>query len=479
MTDLPLLELRGVTKRFPGVIANDDVSLSLAAGEVLGVLGENGAGKSTLMNILAGLVSQDQGEILISGAPVRFSTPSEAAAAGVGMVHQHFKLIGALMVRENLALGEPRWGRRVIDYKQLETTVGRLADALHLTIDFSAVVDDLSISQQQHVEILKALSRDPRILILDEPTAVLAPEERAGLFAMLGRLKDRGIGVILISHRLEDILEACDRVLVMRQGRVVGGGDVAGRNRADLVRMVVGDDLPAVERRSAAAGAPVLRVEGLTLRRANGAPAVESVSFELRAGEITGLCGVDGNGQGELIEVIAGMLVPQRGRIVYHLRGEDRSGPLSPARLRALGLAHIAEDRLRHAVVPAFTLTANWLLTNLGNRDLAPHGWLREDRAGARCREAIRAYDIKAENADVMLRHLSGGNQQKIVLARELAEDPELVLAAHATRGLDVRTIDFVTRELLRARDRGAAVLLLSSDLDEVWEISDQVMVMS
>jgi simple sugar transport system ATP-binding protein len=443
------------------------------------VLGENGAGKSTLMNILAGLVRPDAGEIFIDGVAAHLATPRDAANAGIGMVHQHFKLIDSLTVRENLALGDRRWGRRVVNYGLLGTTIGTLARNLGMKFDPLARIERLSIGRRQQVEILKALSRSPRILILDEPTSVLAPEERGGLFAMIARLKSRGTGIILISHRLEDILETCDRVSVMRQGRVVGGGAVASLARADLVRMVVGDDLTGIEHRAAAAGRPVLTVEGLTLRRANGSQAITDATFELRAGEITALCGVEGNGQSELIELIAGIQVPQSGKVTYHLGGAARPGPLTPAALRALGVAHVPEDRLRHGVVGTFSLTGNWLLTNLWNTAFAPRGWLRPDRARRRCGEAIRAYDIKAGGPDDTLRKLSGGNQQKLVLARELADAPGLVLAAQPTRGLDVRTIDFVLRELLRARDRGAAVLLLSADLDEAWEVADRVMVMS
>ncbi len=479
MSPPPLLELRGVTKRFPGgVVANDDVSLSLAAGEVLGVLGENGAGKSTLMNILTGLVVPDAGEIRIDGL-AHFVSPRDVAAADIGMVHQHFKLIDTLTVEENLALGDRRWGWPVIDYGRLRETLGALARELGLALDLAARVNRLSIGQQQQVEILKALSRRPRILILDEPTSVLASEERGHLFGMVARLKESGTGVILISHRLEDILETCDRVVVMRQGRVVGGGAVVGLDRADLVRMIVGESLPGIEHRAASTGRPVLTVEQLLLQHPNGLPAIAGATFELLAGEITALCGVDGNGQSELIELIAGMRNPQSGKLVYHLAGSEHVGPLAPAALRALGVAHVPEDRLRHGVISAFSLTDNWLLTNLWSGRFAPGGWLRPERARISCDGAIRVYDIRARGATDLLRTLSGGNQQKFVLARELADTPGLVLAAHATRGLDVRTIDFVLRELLRVRDRGAAVLLLSADLDEVWHVADRVMVMS
>jgi len=475
----PLLELRGITRRFPGVLANDDVSLTLARGEVLGLLGENGAGKSTLMSILAGLIAPDSGAVLISGRETVLPSPLAAAAAGIGMVHQHFKLIGAMSVRDNLALGDVRWGRFTVDYPELTVSIGRLAVELQMEVDFDAVIDDLPVGRQQQVEILKALSRNPAILILDEPTAVLTPHERDGLFRMLARLKARGAGIVLISHRLEDVIEGCDRAVVMRQGRIVGGGPVAGLDRADLVRMVIGDDLAEIERRPGAAGAPVLRADGLVLRRPNGTIAVDGASFDLRAGEIVALCGVDGNGQGELVQMLAGMLRPHAGGLTYWLHGREIAGPLSAAALRQLGLGHVAEDRLRHAVVPNFSLVANWLLTALFHGGLAPRGWLNLATAEARCGAAVRDYDVKAPGNGVPIRQLSGGNQQKLVLARELHGAPELVLAAHPTRGLDVRTIAFVQRELLRARDRGAAVLLLSADLNEVWAIADRVMVMA
>ena len=480
MVPPPLLELRGVTKRFPGIVANDDVSLTLAAGEVLGVLGENGAGKSTLMNILAGLVVPDTGEVRIDGLVTAHASPREAVAAGIGMVHQHFKLIDTLTVQENLALGDPRWGSIVIEYGRLGKTLGALARELGMNLDLTARVNRLSVGQQQQVEILKALSRRPRILILDEPTSVLAPDERGRLFEMVARLKRSGTGVILISHRLEDILETCDRVIVMRQGRVVeGGAVVAGLDRSDLVRLIVGESLPGIEHRAASAARPVITVNHIEVLHPNGVPAVAGATFELRAGEITALCGVDGNGQSELIELLAGMRAPQGGSLTYHLAGSDHVGPLAPAVLRALGVAHVPEDRLRNGVIGAFSMSDNWLLTNLWSSRFAPAGWLRPEQARKQCREAIRAYDISARGPSASLRTLSGGNQQKFVLARELANAPELILAAHATRGLDVRTIDFVLRELLRARDRGSAVLLLSADLDEVWHVADRVMVMS
>lgn len=477
-TGAPLLSLRGITKKYSGVVANDDVSLSVDAGEVVGLLGENGAGKSTLMHILSGTVSPDSGEIRLDGGRARFSSPRAAALAGIGMVHQQFMLVGALTVEENLALGTLGCGRFVVDYAGLREGVSALARELGMAIDFAARIQDLPVGKQQQIEILKTLSRGPRLLILDEPTAVLPPEERAGLFRLIKQLKSRGIAIILISHKLEDTEECCDRVVVMRQGRVVGESSMAGRTRAELVRLIVGGDLPPIERGPARTRESAIRVEGLTVHRPDRTKAVDAVSFELRAGEILGLCGVDGNGQSELVQALAGMIPQSRGRIVYRFGGRDHTGSLSAARLRRLGLAHIADDRLRHAVVANLSVTANWLLTNLHVPRFNRNGWLAPRSVAAMVEVAVEAYSIVTPGIGVPLIQLSGGNQQKVVLARELANSPTIVLAAHPARGLDVRTMTLVKQELLRVRQNGAAVLLVSADLMEVWEIADRVMVM-
>ena len=326
------------------------------------------------------------------------------------------------------------------------------------------------------------LAREPRLLILDEPTAVLAPDERAGLFRMIARLKARGVAIILISHKLEDVEQGCDRVVVMRQGRVVDQAAVAGRSRDDLVRLIVGDHLAPVEHRAATPGATVLAVENLTIRRPNGSIAVADASFTLQAGEIVGLCGVEGNGQTELLHVLAGMARADGGTLRYRLNAAE-FGAADAATLRRHGLAHIAEDRLRHAVVAEASLADNWLLTNLHDRAFNTGAWLRRAPAVARVARAIGDYAIKAPGPRALLRQLSGGNQQKLVLARELAAGaggaPPLVLAAHPTRGLDLRTIAFVQRELLRARDAGAAIVLLSADLAELWQMADRIAVMA
>jgi simple sugar transport system ATP-binding protein len=434
----------------------------VAPGEVLGILGENGAGKSTLMNILAGLVRPDQGTVRLEGKRVSFKTPKDAIAAGIGMVHQNFKLVENLSVEENLALGDPRWGRGLIDYRRLRSDLVLLTDDLGIEVNPEAIIGELPIGKQQQVEIVKALWRRPRVLILDEPTAVLAPEERQGLIDLIRRMKAGGTAVILISHKLEDILACCDRVVVMRQGRVVDSGPVAGRSHADLVRMVVGGALAPVPHRHAQGGDPLLSVADLEVRRSNGTVAVAGASFDLRAGEILGLCGVEGNGQSELMQTLAGMLAPARGSVSSTSRG----------------VAHIPEDRLRHGVIPSMTLAGNWLLRHLDDPRFNRRGWLRWPQVRKILAQAVAAYDVKAPGVDARVDQLSGGNQQKLVLARELARNPSIILASHPSRGLDVRTVVFVHRALLEARDRGAAVLVLSADLAELWGIADRIMVM-
>jgi ABC-type uncharacterized transport system ATPase subunit len=476
----PFLELRGIAKRFGATIANDGVDLTLAPGDVLGILGENGAGKSTLMNIIAGLLTPDSGAMLIDGEVVSLASPRDAAAAGIAMVHQHFKLIGSLTVAENIALGDPRWGAGWLRLAPLRREIGALAAGLGMAIDLDRKVDSLSVGEQQRVEILKVLSRRPRLLILDEPTAVLGQDERPGLFRMIAELASRGAAIIISSHKIEDIMESCRRVVVMRQGRVVDAAPVAGRTSAELVRMIVGDDLPPVVRGGAAAPEPVplLTVEDLIVRRGNGTLAVDRAGFTLRAGEILGLCGVDGNGQSELVQALTGMARPAGGILRYHLDGAP-PGWLDAAALRRLGLCHIPEDRHRHGILAGMTLTENHLVTNLERPVFNRGGWLRYGALGASVTRAIVDFAVTAPGPRAVMAQLSGGNQQKLVLARELAGAPRIIVAAHATRGLDQRTTAFVKQQLLRMRDAGAGVLLLSADLPEVWEIADRIMVMA
>lgn len=480
MAEVPLLRLDGITKRYGNLLANDQISLELAPGEVLGILGENGAGKSTLMNMISGLVCPDSGTIQFDGQEVVFDSPRDAANVGIGMVHQHFKLVGALTVAENLALGDPRWGRRaLLKLDELKSVIGKIADRLGIEIDFDARVDRLTVGEQQRVEIVKVLARNPRLLILDEPTAVLSQEERPALFRMVAELSAQGTAVIIISHKLEDILESCRRVVVMRHGRVVSTSTVDGKSREDLIRLLVGDDLPALSERKASRDGTerLLQVAGVTIRRPNGTLAVRDVGFELYRGEILALCGVEGNGQSELVQAVTGLLRPEAGQIGFWFQQSEAY--LDAGTLRRSGVCHIPEDRLKEGVVGSATLADNYLLTRLDSPQFNCRGWLRPAGLRSAVQQAVQEYSVKTPGINATIRQLSGGNQQKLVLARELASSPSLIVAAHPTRGLDIKTIAFINNQLLAQREAGAGVLLASADLAEVWHVADRIMVLS
>lgn len=480
MADVALLRLDGITKRYGSLVANDGVAFDVGHGEVVGILGENGAGKSTLMNVISGLIRPDAGTIHFDGRAAEFASPREAADAGIGMVHQHFKLVGALTVAENLALGDPRWGRRaVLRFDELKSTIRAIADRLGVDIDFDARVDRLTVGQQQRVEIIKVLSRRPRLLILDEPTAVLSQEERPALFRLVAELAAQGTSVIIISHKLEDILESCRRVVVMRHGRVVSTSEVGGKSREDLIRLLVGDDMPSLRPKdpSAQAGQVLLKATDLSFRRPNGTVALQDVSFELRRGEILALCGVEGNGQSELVQVVTGLMPPDSGRLQYWF--DASSSYADAAVLRQAGVCHIPEDRLRDGVLVDAPLADNFLLTHLDKDEFCRGGWLRPAAVEQAVVDAIAAYSVKTPGVRAAMSQLSGGNQQKLVLARELADDPSLIVAAHPTRGLDVKTIAFINNQLLARRSAGAGVLLASADLAEVWQVADRIMVLA
>jgi len=474
-----LLEIDHLSKRFGAVLANQDISFDVGHGEVVGILGENGAGKSTLMNIISGLITPDAGQIKLNGAPVQFSSPRDAAAAGIGMVHQHFKLVGALTVAENLALGDPRWSRGRLRLTELRQATESIAGRLGMSLAFDQRVDRLTVGEQQRVEIMKVLARRPRLLILDEPTAVLSAEERPALFQMVAELAAQGTAVIIISHKLEDILESCRRVVVMRQGRVVSISEVGGKSKQDLIRLLVGDDLPVLEKAPPQTRSVecLLAVDDLVVARADRSVAVDRASFTLHSGEILALCGVDGNGQTELIHAIAGMLSPQSGTLKYWFAADGRR--LDAAQVRAGGVSHIPEDRLRDGVLRHACLADNYLLTQLGDRRFNRRGWLRPKPVRSALKKAISEYSVRAPGETALMSQLSGGNQQKLVLARELESQPRLILAAHPTRGLDVQTIAFVNNQLLECKARGAGVLLASADLAEAWQVADRIMVMS
>ena len=474
----PLLEARGLTKSYGPLRANDDVSFSIARGEIVGIVGENGAGKSTLVKILAGAVAPDSGAVLIDGLPLAMNSPDAAHKAGITLVYQHFNLIETLTIEENLVLGIPELRHGILDFKKMRPAFQEVAGRLGTTLDFSTRVSTLSVGGRQQVELVKALFAEPRLLILDEPTAVLPPDERDRLLQFIRQLKRRGLSTILISHKLDDLYEACDRALVMRGGRIVGSSALRREDRAALVRLIVGAELPPVDTRHGARGAALVSVRDLVVRRDNDTVAVERGSFDLHAGEIVGLCGVEGNGQTELMQALAGMRPIHAGEIVYSV-GKHRIAGQDAAALRRSGVAHIPEDRLAHAVVPAFSLTLNWLLRKASERRFAKFGFLRLRAARMATADAIAYNEVRAAGPKARMTDLSGGNQQKFVIAREFGDDVTVILAGHPTRGLDIRTVATIRNRLVAERARGVAILFLSADLSEIWDIADRVMVMT
>ena len=471
-----VLEMRHITKRFPGTVANDDIDFDLREGEVHALLGENGAGKSTLMNILYGLYHPDEGEIVIAGKPVQLGSPKAAIDAGVGMVHQHFMLIPVMTVAENIVLAtEPRHAGVLMDYDASRKRVRELSERYGLVVDPNARVDRISVGQQQRVEILKALYRGAEILILDEPTAVLTPQEAKELFEILESLKSQGKSIIFISHKLNEVLEIANRITTLRRGKVVGTIPAEGATEESLARMMVGREvLLRIEKPVAKPGEALLTVEDLNVIDDRGLEVVRDVSFEVRAGEILGLAGVDANGQSELIDAIAGLRSPQSGRIVVD--GHDVTHANARQSLDA-GIGHIPEDRHRRGLVLPFSLTENFALHDYRHSPNSRFGFLSLGSMLNRARRLLREFDIRGGGPTTKASSLSGGNQQKVVLAREIDGNPKVLIAAQPTRGLDVGAIEFVHRRLVEQRDNGRAVFLVSLELEEVLSLSDRILV--
>ncbi len=475
--DAPVLELRGITKRFAGVVANDRVDFELRRGEVHALLGENGAGKSTLMNVLYGLYHPDEGEILVDGKPVVFGSSKDAIEAGIGMVHQHFMLIPVMTVAENIVLAtEPTRAGILLDYGAADERVRELSGRFGLAVEPDARIENITVGQQQRVEILKALFRGADILILDEPTAVLTPQEAQDLFAIVRGLTEQGKSIVFITHKLNEVLEIADRITVLRRGEKVETLPREGASEDGLARLMVGRDvLLRVEKKPAEPGETLLEIQDLRVLDERELEAVRGVSLAVRAGEIVGIAGVDGNGQTELIEAIAGLRATQSGRVC--VGGHDLTRA-STGEVIDRGVGHIPEDRQRRGLVLEFTLAENLALHDFDRDPDSRFGWLRPRVLVERARKLLEQFDVRGGGPQTRAAALSGGNQQKVVIARELDRDPRVLLAAQPTRGLDVGAIEFVHRRLVEERDEGRAVLLVSLELDEILSLSDRIVVL-
>ncbi|HTW98048.1 MAG TPA: ABC transporter ATP-binding protein [Acidimicrobiales bacterium] len=471
------LELDSITKRFGALVANDEVSLTVEPGEIHALLGENGAGKSTLMNVLFGLLHADSGEVCLDGTPVRFADPGAAVRRGIGMVHQHFMLVPVFTVAENVVLGfEPTRPAGLLDRRRARADVRRLSSEFGLEVDPDAVVESLSVGVQQRVEILKALQRDAQLLILDEPTAVLTPQETEALFKIMRSLRASGRSILFITHKLKEVLEVADRITVMRLGRVVGSTTPAETDEASLAAMMVGRDVElVVHKEPASPGDAALELAGLTVVDERGVIVVDGVDLTVRGGEIVALAGVQGNGQTELAEAISGLRAVSAGSIRFGGSEVTRSSPRS--RIRA-GLAHVPEDRQEDGLVLGMTIAENLILDQYDRAPFARHGVLDLARVHDNGEAKIEEFDIRPAAAGLAVGTLSGGNQQKVIVARELSRPVKVLLASQPTRGLDVGSIEYVHKRIVAARDEGAAVLIVSSELDEVLALGDRIAVM-
>jgi len=471
-----VIEMKSITKVFPGMIANDNVNFDLLKGETHVLLGENGAGKTTLMNILYGLYQAEKGDIFVNGNKVNILTPNDAIKLGIGMVHQHFMLVHNFSVAENIVLGtEPKKGIK-LDMDKAIKDVKEISDKYGFAIDPKAIIEDISVGQQQKVEILKALYRGAEILILDEPTAVLTPQEIEELGVIIDNLKKEGKSVILITHKLKEVMRMSERVTIIRRGKITGTVSTKDTNIDHLAELMVGRKVNLViEKKEAKVGGPILKVENLVANDQRGLPAVNGVNLTVRAGEIVGIAGVDGNGQSEFIEALTGLRKPQSGTI--ELSGKDIYGK-SPREISMEGVGHIPEDRHKRGLVLKYSLVENSILGIHKNEPFSKgivmdYGAIREH-----CEKLIEEFDVRTPNADVFASALSGGNQQKLIAAREISKDPQFMIASQPTRGLDVGAIEYIHGRLVQERDKGKAVLLVSLELDEVLALSDRIAVM-
>jgi ABC-type uncharacterized transport system ATPase subunit len=473
--DALALELRGITKRFGALVANDAIDFELRRGEIHALLGENGAGKSTLMNVLYGLHHPDEGEIRLDGEPVRIDSARHAIGLGIGMVHQHFMLVPVMTVAENLVLGtEPNRGP-LLDYKKAAAQARELSERFGLAVDPDAKVEDLGVGAQQRVEILRALFRGAKVLVLDEPTAVLTAQEAQDLFRVLRTLKAEGASIVFISHKLNEVLDVADRVTVLRRGKKIDTVAAEGATERSLASLMVGREvLLRVDKPDHAPGDALLEVRDLHVSDDRGLPAVNGLSLTVRAGEIVGLAGVDENGQSQLIEAICGLRKIESGSVIVD--GKDITGCSALDAIHA-GVGHIAEDRHARGLVLQFDLAQNLSLLEYRNPEMSRGPFLSPRRMAQRARKLLSDYDVRGGDTGTPASSLSGGNQQKVVIARELSADPKVLIAAQPTRGLDVGAIEFVHRRLVEERDKGRAILLVSLELEEVRSLSDRALV--
>lgn len=472
-----LLEVTGITKRYPGVVANDNISLTVNAGEVVALLGENGAGKSTLLKAVFGLIKPDAGEIKIDGIPIVFGDTAGVISRGVGMVHQHFQLVPVMTVAENIILGdEPKRGF-FINKKAAHEEILALSKRYGLEVDPEAVIEDLPVGMQQRVEILKALRKDVRLLILDEPTAVLTPQEIDELLSVIRNLADSGVGIVLITHKLHEVMAVADRVVVLRGGKLVGVTSPKESDEAGLAQMMVGRSVVLqVKRTEAKRGDVVLEVKGLQVRDDRKVLSVKGVDLSLHKGEILGVAGVEGNGQREFVEAICGMRHREAGEVLINgVATKD----MHPHAVHEAGISHIPEDREKHGLVANYSIADNLVLNQFDQAPFAK-GWVRNLAEVAKnAVSTVEKFDIRTPSAFNTASSLSGGNKQKVVVARELSEELPVLVAAQPTRGVDVGSIEFIHNQLISARDKGAAVLLVSAELDEILSLSDRIAVMS
>ena len=472
-----VLEAKDIRKQFPGVLANDKVNLTLRRGEILALLGENGAGKSTLMNVLYGLYRPDGGEIAIKGETVVLHSPGDAIARGVGMVHQHFQLVPVMTVAENVILGaEVTRAGGYIDKREANRRVRELSEQYGLEIDPTAEVDDLPVGLQQRVEIIKALYRHADILILDEPTAVLTPQEANELFRIMRELTERGVSIIFITHKLKEVLAVADRIVVLRGGRVAGTADPKTSTEASLAELMVGRKvILQVEKDDAHPAAPVLTIDDMKVRDDRKHLAVKGLSLEVRAGEILGVAGVQGNGQREFVEALTGLRTMESGHVT--IAGEDATGML-PRAITELDVAHIPEDREKHGLVGSYTIAENMVLNRYYRKPFSRRAVLDRQEIAENGARLVKQFDVRTPSIYTHAGNLSGGNKQKVIVAREFSRPVKLLIANQPTRGIDVGSIEFIHKQIVAQRDAGVAVLLVSAELDEILSLSDRVAVM-